>query len=152
MTEATVLKWSSHPVKKKATISILVVLFLLVVWLVVYLTTSSIFLTGLSVVIMLASLASFFVPTRYELDQEKVGIHYVLGKKEKPWSAFRSFYVDKNGVLLSPFPRPSRLENFRGIYVRFDQNKDRVVDFVKSKIPGPEGSDSSPAGRTAQGR
>jgi hypothetical protein len=152
MTESTVLKWSSHPVKKRTTISILVVLFLLAVWLVVYLTTSSLFLTGLSVVIMLASLASFFVPTRYELDQEKVGIHYVLGKKERPWSAFRSFYVDKNGVLLSPFPKPSRLENFRGIYVRFDQNKERVVDFVKSKIPGPEGDKSSPAGRTAQGR
>jgi hypothetical protein len=152
MAETTVLKWSSHPVKKRATISILVVLFLVVVWLVVYLTTSSLFLTGLSVVIMLASLSSFFVPTRYELDQEKVSIHYVLGKKEKPWSAFRSFYVDKNGVLLSPFPRPSRLENFRGVYIRFDRNKDRVVDFVKSKIPRPEGDKSSPAGQTAQER
>jgi hypothetical protein len=152
MTETTVLKWSSHPAKKRATISILVVLFLLVVWLAVYFTTSSFFLTGLSVVIMLASLSSFFLPTRYELDQDKVGIYYVLGKKERPWSAFRSFYVDKNGVLLSPFPRPSRLENFRGIYVRFDRNKDLVVDFVKSKVPGQKDADSSRAVRTAEGR
>lgn len=134
MGQKTVLKWSSHPVKKKALISILLIVLLFVVWLVVYLATSSLFLTGLSVVIMLGSLSSFFMPTHYELDQEKIKIRFFLTKREREWSTFRSFYVDKNGVLLSPFAKPSRLENFRGIYVRFSQNKDQVVDFVKSKI------------------
>lgn len=132
------LNWSTHPVKKKASISILVVVFLLVIWLVVYLTTSSLFLTFLSVVIMLVSLSSFFLPTYYELDQDKIRIRYFFTRREREWSAFRSFYVDRNGVLLSPFQRPSRLENFRGIYVRFNRNKDQVVDFVKSKIRRPE--------------
>ena len=134
MGEETVLKWSSHPVKKKALISILVIVLLFVVWSVVYLATSSLFLTGLSVIIMLGSLSSFFLPTHYELDQEKIKIRFFLTKREREWSTFRSFYVDKNGVLLSPFAKPTRLENFRGIYVRFSQNKDQVVDFVKSKI------------------
>lgn len=134
MSEEMILKWVTHPVKKSALISSLVVLFLLVVWLVVYLVTSSLFLTGLSVLIMLGSLSSFFLPTRYELDQDKVRIRYFLSTREREWNAFRSFYVDKNGILLSPFPKPSRLENFRGIYVRFNQNKDHVVEFVKSKI------------------
>jgi len=121
-------------VKKKILISILVIVFLFVVWLVVYLTTSSLLLTVLSVVILLGSLSSFFLPTHYELDQEKIKVRFFLTKREREWSAFRSFYVDKNGVLLSPFAKPSRLENFRGIYVRFNQNKDQVVDFVKSRI------------------
>jgi len=129
-----VLKWSSHPVKRKALISILVIVLLFVVWSVVYLATSSLFLTGLSVIIMLGSLSSFFLPTHYELHQEKIKIRFFLTKREREWSTFRSFYVDKNGVLLSPFAKPSRLENFRGIYVRFSQNKDQVVDFVKSKM------------------
>lgn len=120
--------------KKNILITILVILFLFVVWLVVYLATFSLFLTGLSVVIMLASLSSFFLPTRYELNQEKVKIRFFLTMREREWSAFRSFYVDKNGVLLSPFAKPSRLENFRGIYVRFNRNKDQVVEFVKSKM------------------
>jgi len=134
MNHESVLKWSTHPVKKKALLSILVILFLLVVWAVVYLTTSSLFLTVLSVVIMLGSLSSFFLPTHYELDQEKIKVRFFLTQRQREWSAFRSFYVDKNGVLLSPFAKPSRLENFRGIYVKFNQNKDQVVDFVKSKI------------------
>jgi hypothetical protein len=134
MSEGTTLEWSSHPVKRKTVVSILVALFLLAVWLVVYVTTSSILLTGLAVIIMLASMSSFFLPTRYELDQKKVKIRFFFTNREREWSAFRSFYVDKNGVLLSPFAKPSRLENFRGVYVRFSRNKDQVVDFVRSKI------------------
>ncbi len=134
MNDEEVLRWETHPVKKSTPITILVILFLLVVWLVVYLATSSLFLTGLSVVIMLGSLSSFFLPTRYELNQKKVKIRFFLTMREREWNAFRSFYVDKNGVLLSPFAKPSRLENFRGVYVRFNRNKDQVVEFVKSKI------------------
>ena len=138
MSEVTTLKWSSHPVKKKILVSILVVLFLFLVWLVVYVTTSSPLLTGLAVIIMLGSLSSFFLPTDYELDQKKVKIRFFFTNREREWSAFRSFYVDKNGVLLSPFAKRSRLENFRGVYVRFGQNKDQVVGFVRSKIEKKE--------------
>jgi hypothetical protein len=138
MSKETTLKWSSHPVKKKTLVSILVIGFLFVVWLVVYVTTSSLLLLGLSVLIMLGSLSSFFLPTNYELNQKKVRIKFFVATREREWSAFRSFYVDKNGVLLSPFAKPSRLENFRGVYVRFSRNKDQVVDFVRSKIEEKE--------------
>ena len=134
MSDEIVLRWVTHPVKRSTKISIIVILFLFVIWFLVYLTTFSFLLTVLSVVIMLGSLSPFFLPTYYELDNKKVKVKFFFNTKEKEWNMFRSFYVDKNGVLLSPFERPSRLENFRGLYVRFNQNKDEVVDFVKSKI------------------
>jgi hypothetical protein len=128
------LKWSSHPLKKNVWVSILVIIFLFAVWLAVYLTTWNALLLALSVVIMLGSLTTFFLPTRYELDDDKVKIIYVLSMRERKWDTFRSYYVDKNGVLLSPFEKPSRLENFRGVYIRFDRNREQVVEFIKSKI------------------
>ncbi len=134
MLDEVVLRWSTHPVKRSAKISILVILLLFVIWLLVYLTTFSPLLTVLSVVIMLGSLSPFFLPTHYELDDKKVKVKFFFNTKEKEWSTFRSFYVDKNGVLLSPFERPSRLENFRGLYVKFNENREEVVDFVKSKV------------------
>ena len=134
MSDEVVIRWSTHPVKRSSKISILVILFLFVVWFLVYLTTFSLLLTILSVVIMLGSLSPFFLPTYYELDDEKIKVRFFFNTKEKEWSMFRSFYVDKNGVLLSPFERPSRLENFRGLYIRLNQNENEVVDFVKSKI------------------
>lgn len=134
MSDEIALKWSTHPIKRSTKVSILVILSLFVVWSLVYLTTFSLLLTILSVVIMLGSLSPFFLPTYYELDDEKIKVKFFFNTKEKEWSMFRSFYVDKSGVLLSPFEKPSRLENFRGLYVRFNQNKDEVVDFVRSKM------------------
>jgi hypothetical protein len=134
MNGETVLSWSTHPVMKKPLVSILVALFLFIIWAVVYLATLNLFFVAFSVVIMLGSLSSFFLPTYYELDNDKIKVRFFFTIKEKKWGMFRSFYVDKNGLLLSPFEKPSRLENFRGIYIRFNQNKDEVVDFVKSKI------------------
>jgi hypothetical protein len=52
----------------------------------------------------------------------------------KDWSIYRSCYPDKNGILLSPFVRPSRLENFRGIYLMFADNGEEVTRFVKAHI------------------
>jgi hypothetical protein len=134
MNGETVLSWSTHPVMKKPLVSILVALFLFIIWALVYLATLNLFFVAFSVVIMLGSLSSFFLPTYYELDNDKIKVRFFFTIKEKKWGMFRSFYVDKNGLLLSPFEKPSRLENFRGIYIRFNQNKDEVVDFVKSKI------------------
>jgi hypothetical protein len=68
MLDEFVLRWSTHPIKRSAKISILVILLLFVIWLLVYLTTFSPLLTVLSVVIMLGSLSPFFLPTYYELD------------------------------------------------------------------------------------
>jgi len=108
------------------------------VWLSVYLTTFSILMTIISVFILSGAVAPFFLPTEYELTSDKIKVRFFFSQKEKEWSFCRSFYVDKNGVLLSPFERPSRLENFRGIYIRFDQNKDQVVKFVSARIKKEE--------------
>jgi hypothetical protein len=52
----------------------------------------------------------------------------------KDWSQFRSCYPDKNGILLSPFAHPSRLENFRGLYLMFEGNRDAVTACVKGRL------------------
>ena len=138
MSDISVLKWRSHPFKRKILTSFLVILCLLAVWISVYLTTFSVLMTIVSVVILLGALSPFFLPTDYELTPDKIRVRFFFSLREKEWSFYRSFYVDKNGVLLSPFAKPSRLENFRGIYIRFDQNKDQVVKFVSSKIKKDE--------------
>jgi hypothetical protein len=138
MSDPSVLRWRSHPFVKKRFTSFLVIFCLVAVWVSVYLTTYSTIMTGVSVFILLGALSPFFLPTDYELTSDKVRVRFFLSQKEKDWSSYRSFYVDKNGILLSPFERPSRLENFRGIYIRFDRNKDQVAKFVSSKIKKEE--------------
>ena len=128
------LTWTSHPLKKNKRSTILVILFITLAPAVVFFSTNSLFFLLLSLVILLGSLASFFLPTTYELSRDKIKVKFLINIREMEWGKYRSFYVDKNGVLLSPFEKPSRLENFRGIYVRFEQNKEEVVNYIKSRI------------------
>ena len=143
-----VLEWTTHPVKRRPFISILVTIFVFVVSMIVYYTTMSKMLGVLAMVIMFASLAKFYFPTTYRLTHDRITIKTMSQTLHKDWSTYRSCYPDKNGILLSPFVRPSRLENFRGIYLMFANNRDEVTNFVNAHIgkktePQPEKEDSS---------
>lgn len=113
--------------------------------------------TVLGVLLVWAQIASFFLPTRYTLSDEKVTVAGLVGRKEKAWSEFRNFLVDRDGVLLSPFPGRSRLERFRGTSLQFHGNRDEVVAFVERNVPRPEVSsahvgDAGQAGGGEAGR
>lgn len=130
-----VLKWTSHPLKKSRKKTAYLILALFLVWSLVFWATSySWGFLFLAVLILTGSLSPYFFPTRYELTQDKLRVRFLAVRKEKAWSGFKSFYPDKNGVFVSPFARPSRIENYRGIYLRYDGNQKQVLDFVKSKI------------------
>ncbi len=137
-----VVEWVAHPAKNRPVASVLVAVFIAAIAIGVYSWTYSILFTVLASVVLAASLAGFYFPTRYEFHEDKVVARYTLTTIRKEWSQFRSFYRDRNGVLLSPFPQPSRLENFRGLYLRFGEcDRERVMEFIGGKIvKGDDGS------------
>lgn len=128
------LEWTCHPAKQNRTRTILVTAFIAAVVLAVYFWTYSALFTILAVLILTGSLAAYYFPTRYTLTDEEIIIKTTTQRLVKKWAQYRSYYPDKNGVLLSPFVRPSRLENFRGVYIRFSGNKDLVMGFVMRKM------------------
>jgi len=125
------LSWVSHPAKARKTAAIITLFLIFLIMWMVYSMTQSLVMIFFALLLFNAALSSFFFPTRFTITEEKVIIKYMFTSQEKDMSMFRSFYPDKRGVLLSPFTRPSRLENFRGVYVRYDGNKDEVDAFVK---------------------
>ena len=137
------LEWRCHPVTRRPSVSIAVSVFVIVVAVAVSYSTDSRLFTVLALVIMLGSLAKFYFPTSYKLTDKTVAVKTTTTTITKEWSQYRSFYPDKNGVLLSPFAEPSRLENFRGIYLMFAENRDEVIAFVKAHIGTGSHADSS---------
>jgi hypothetical protein len=132
---ADVLKWISHPLKKSRKRTAFLILALFAIWsLVFWATAYSWGFLFLAVVILMGSMSPFFFPTKYELTQDRVKVRFLAVKKDKAWTEFRSYYPDKNGVFISPFAKPSRIENYRGLYLRYEGNGKEVLDFVKSKI------------------
>ncbi len=128
------LAWTAHPVKRKPLVSILVTAFILVISYLVLASTDSQVFSGLSLVIMFGSLAKFYLPTRYELTNNEIVVKNISYTLRKSWDQYRSFYPDKNGILLSPFKERSRLENFRGLYLMFEKNNQQVTQFVSDHI------------------
>jgi ABC-type multidrug transport system fused ATPase/permease subunit len=125
------LTWTAHPAKIRKTATVLVIIFLLAVFILVFEITHSMLMVILAILLFTMSLSTYFFPTRHEITLDKVKIRYLFTTVEKDLSNYRSYYADRNGVLLSPFASPSRLENFRGLYLRYHQNKETVDAFVK---------------------
>ena len=134
VTEPPLLSWSTQPAKARPLVTTLVIVFLIVLAVLVYLLTYSAIFTVIAALILYGSLTQYFTKTTYEFTDTKVRVKYVVNKIVKEWAQYRSYYADKNGVLLSPFPGPSRLENFRGLFIRFAGNKDQVMEIVRQKI------------------
>jgi len=132
--QAPFYQYVCHPVKRNMTITMLTTIFLIVCVVIVHLITYSTFMTILSIVILFGAMAGFYFPTTYLFYDDHLVVKTMIQALHKDWSFFRSYYPDKNGVLLSPFGRPTRLENFRGTYVKFEKNRDKVMEIVSSKI------------------
>lgn len=140
MTEASeipTVAWVSHPFRQSTSraalaLSAVFASALLAAW---FMESAGFGL--LACIIMFFSLSKFFFPTRYLLDENGVTVKTTTQTFTRPWKQFRSFYVDPNGALLSPFAVPSRLENFRGLYITFKDNKDEVVAYIKAHVKAP---------------
>jgi len=146
--EGDLLEWKSHPVKRRPLISVLATLFLTLVAAVVFFATESMGFALLALVVLFASLARFYFPTSYRLSDRRITVKTVTQTLHKDWSHYRSCYVDKNGILLSPFTRPSRLENFRGLFLLFAGNREEVTAFVRARLSGD--SDSANSAKVSQ--
>jgi len=81
--------------------------------------------------VTILSLCEFLFPVSYEVSQQGARVRSLLKTTNVTWSQVGACYLDDNGVKLSPFNRPSRLEAFRGLYLRFAGNEDEVVQAVR---------------------
>jgi hypothetical protein len=132
--EKPLLEYLCHPVRRDMRITVLASVFIIVCIILVWLISYSLFMTGLAVLILFGSLAGFYFPTRYYFYDDHLIVKTTIQTLRKEWSQYRSYYADKNGVLLSPFGRPTRLENFRGLYIKFAGNREKVMEIVESRI------------------
>ena len=92
------------------------------------------YFTVIAVLLVWGQVASFFLPTYYTLTEEEVSVRGLVSTREKAWTDFRSYLVDREGILLSPFEERSRLERFRGLSLQFHGNRDEVVAFVEAAM------------------
>lgn len=133
MNKILMVEWVSFPASENPRKTIIATLFILSLSFLLYFLYEPIY-GFLSLLFLGFSLLPYYTPTRYRLEVDRIVVKKNFYTIEKKWSHYRSFYTDKNGVLLSPFPVPSRLENFRGLYIRFKDNREEVISFIESRM------------------
>ena len=129
------LTWVSHPAGERPVATVFVSVLIAIILAAVYFAMErSVTMTIIAGFIFLISLSSFYFPTTYAVDDSRVRIRYLFSAKERNTSAFRKCYPGSRGILLSPYLSPSRLENFRGFYLRYGKGNKLVVDEVVRRL------------------
>jgi len=125
------LQWTVHPARRRPALTVATGVLVVLVLVLVYVSFLQIGAVILSAALLLGSLAPYWAPTRFELTPEGVAVFGPLPVRQwRPWTDFRAFESATNGVLVTPFLRPSRLDNFRGIFLRTEDNRRAVVEFL----------------------
>lgn len=76
---------------------------------------------------VLASTAEVFLPLKYRLDAEGAHRRVGLSSSVIGWPDVKRVVEDEAGIHLSPFDSPSRLDSFRGVYLRTPSNREAVL-------------------------
>ncbi len=65
-------------------------------------------------------------------------VEFLGTKQVKKWGGFARAIPEPNGIFLSPFARKGFLEHYRGIFVRYDGNKEEVDRFILAALTKKE--------------
>ena len=127
------MNWSVHPAKKNIKKTFVVLIFIVFFTFVIGFVYG-IFWSILGLLILFFSLHSYFFPTRYEIDGEKITVKNIFGVQKRLLNEFKKVYKGKNGILLSPFRRKTFLNNFRGIFLLMPDERGPIEDFLVKRI------------------
>ncbi len=91
----------------------------------------------LAAILLFMLLGPYFLPTRYTLSRHGVATRFPLFSRTRPWASYKRYAVLRDGVFLGTFPRPSRLDSFRGDFLRFSAATDvqGVLALVSAHVP-----------------
>lgn len=92
-----------------------------------FLLTSSILVGGLGCAAIFASTAEMFLPSRYVLHPQGASVRLGLSTTEIEWASVKRVLPVPGGIRLSPLEKTSRLEDFRGVLLRFSGNEEAVL-------------------------
>jgi len=71
--------------------------------------------------------AEVFLPQFYKIDDGGVERKCGLSVTAMAWDRIKRIVPDDVGIKFSPFEKPTRSDPFRGVYVRFADNRDEVL-------------------------
>jgi hypothetical protein len=136
MTDPETIQWVSWPLRDEPRRKTLL-LFALVGLAVAVSAMMSLFAALLAALLLFVLMGPYFLPTRCEVSERGVETRFPLFGRSRSWDVYKRYAVMKDGVFLGTFAEPSRLDSFRGDFLRFHRGMDRerVLELVRRHVP-----------------
>jgi hypothetical protein len=81
----------------------------------------------LAAVLLFIILGPYFIRTRYEVSAAGVRKQFPLFNRNRSWDTYKRYVALRDGIFLGTFEQPSRLDSFRGDFLRFTAATDRAA-------------------------
>jgi hypothetical protein len=146
--ETVLLEWTVHLLRREpARARVVGVAMALSSALGVWMFRSPLFAL-LGPVLLLSATAEYLLPIRYRLTDRRACASYGAARLEIAWDRLKRRDVGSESIKLSPFAAPNRLDNFRGVVLRFGNeggpgSRESVMRIVEERMaacraaPGP---------------
>ncbi len=130
--DETLLLWRVHRLRDHPERLVLVVLGYVVTTLFWRLSLPHPLLLVSSLLILTASLSDYLFPITYRLTTQGAHADGILTRFFLEWKEVKRASYGQDGIFLSPLPRPSRLDHFRGVRLLYGkESPDELRMIVK---------------------
>lgn len=129
--DGMILTWKVHLLRDNPKKLLLVIPIFMLTMIICYATFHSFFYMAVAALLFIIALNDYLFPVRYEITEHAAASFAVFAKSRIEWGSVRKYYIDDTGIKLSPFENQTRLEAYRGVYLRFGSHKDEVTAAVR---------------------
>jgi hypothetical protein len=136
-------EWTVHPFRERRRLGVAVLVFILAAGVGGGLWARGWYWGLFCFLVLFLSLESFYFPTRFRLEETKLVVSRRFSRSEREWGIFRKCTVDSDGLTLSPYRRPTWVEPYRVIRIRFGGDRtdgihrEAVIAYVRERL-GPD--------------
>jgi len=100
----------------------------------VYFSRAGWMLTLIALLVLFFSLSRYFFTSVYELTDHGVKHQLLWFRRSWTWGEFKNYYVHPVGIHLSPFAKPCAMDPFRGVFLRFNKNRNQVTSYIQEQL------------------
>lgn len=124
------LRWTVHLLREQPQKAWIAAAIMLLASVVVGVAFRSAGMGLLALVLLWLATRDYWLPVRYSVDEKGATVRYFGAAFDIAWERVKYVTVTSEGVKLSPLPPRSRLEPFRGVYLRFADNREQVLEAI----------------------
>ena len=143
---AVLRQWKIRPVVDQPQRVVPIIALCIFVLVVGYLTFHTIWPAIAGVLMLLGATSEYLLTTNYRLTERGAHADCGVSRFEIEWSQVKRLLISETAVTLSPLPRPSRLDAYRGVTIRFTSEekaqRDEVMAMIEERVARSRPGDS----------